>query len=100
MWTIENSALLLLCVFTSILEEMFTNPLPSNELFQLSGVISQYYPPTYIYVFLVVSFLLALQSKSYMHSSSPSMCATCPAHLILGPCALTFKIEQHKINEN
>jgi hypothetical protein len=38
---------------------------------------------TYILVFLVVSFLLAFPPISYMHSSFPSICATCPAHLIL-----------------
>jgi hypothetical protein len=30
-----------------------------------------------------VSFLLALPPKSYMHSSSPPMCAPCPSHLVL-----------------
>jgi hypothetical protein len=41
------------------------------------------FPPTYILVFLVVYFLLALPRISYMHSSSPLIRATCPAHLII-----------------
>jgi hypothetical protein len=31
----------------------------------------QYYPPTYVFVFLVVSFLLAFPPVFYVHSSSP-----------------------------
>jgi hypothetical protein len=31
-----------------------------------------YLSSTYVFVFLVVSFLLAFPSKSYMHSSSPN----------------------------
>jgi hypothetical protein len=34
-------------------------------------------------VFLVVSFLLALPPISHMHSSSPPIRVTCPAHLNL-----------------
>jgi hypothetical protein len=34
---------------------------------------------TYVLIFLVVSFLLAFPSISYMHSSSPPLRATCPA---------------------
>jgi hypothetical protein len=38
--TTENTVLLLLRAFASV--GMFTEPLPSNELFLLSGVMSQY----------------------------------------------------------
>jgi hypothetical protein len=42
----------------------------------------RYYPSTYVLVFLVVSYLLAFQSISYMHSSSPHSCYnTCPSCL-------------------
>jgi hypothetical protein len=46
----------------------------------------QYYAPTHILVFLVVSFLLAFPPKSYMHSSSP------PFMLYIMPisCSLTW----------
>jgi hypothetical protein len=39
-------------------------------------------PPTYTYLFPVVSYLWASQTKTSEHLSSP-MRATCPAHLIL-----------------
>jgi hypothetical protein len=40
-----------------------------------------YYPPTYVLVFLVISFLLAFASISYMHSTSPHSCyMPCPSH--------------------
>ena len=37
--------------------------------------------PTYVLVFLVVSFLLPFPPVSYMHSSSPNSCyISCPSH--------------------
>jgi hypothetical protein len=44
--------------------------------------------PTSIYVFPVVSFLLAFTPMSYMHSSSVPMLAAYPTHFILGDFSL------------
>jgi hypothetical protein len=41
-----------------------------DEPSQYRPIISQYYPPTYVLVFPVVSFLLPFPPKPYMHSSS------------------------------
>jgi hypothetical protein len=45
--------------------------------------IIQYHLPTYVLVFLVVSFLLDFPPISYMHSFSPPLRVTCHANLIL-----------------
>ena len=44
---------------------------------------SQYYPPIYPWVFQVVSFLQVSSPKPCVRLCSPTLRATCPAHLIL-----------------
>jgi len=44
---------------------------------------SYYYPPIYAWVSQVVSFLQVSLPKPCIRLSSPSICATCPVHLIL-----------------
>jgi hypothetical protein len=56
---------------------VFTNPLPSNEWVYTS----QHYLPTYVLVFVVVSFLLAFSPIPYIYSSSPhSYYTPSPSH--------------------
>jgi hypothetical protein len=67
-------------------EERSIGPYPEPDQsgphhFILSRDPSQYYPPTYISVFLVVPFLLTFELKSYMQSSSPNVqYMPCPSH--------------------
>jgi hypothetical protein len=50
-------------------------------LSQIKPVHNTAFPPTSVYVFLGVSFLLAFPPKSYMHSSSPHACyMPCQSH--------------------
>jgi hypothetical protein len=51
-----------------------------------------YYPPTYVLVFLVVSFPLAFPPITYMHSSP--IHAACSAHLILNFIVLNILGEE------
>jgi hypothetical protein len=51
-----------------------------------------HYPPTYVLIFIVVSFLLAFQPKSYMHSSYPHSCyMPCQYHLLLDHFNYTWR---------
>jgi hypothetical protein len=54
----------------SVKQELI-NPIQTPLLLVTTINTWQYYSPTYILVFLVVSFLLAFPPISYMHSSSP-----------------------------
>jgi hypothetical protein len=48
-------------------------------------------------MFLVVSFVLPVLPKSYMHSSSPSTSAICPAHRILNLIILIILAKEYKL---
>jgi hypothetical protein len=49
---------------------------PSN----LSKIHLRIHPPTYVLIFLAVPFLLAFPTKSYIHSSPPSIRVKYPTH--------------------
>jgi hypothetical protein len=49
------------------------------------------YPPTYVFVFLVVSFLLVCPPLSYTQSSSSHQCyMPCPSHTRFNHCSYTW----------
>jgi hypothetical protein len=61
---------------------MQTNPVHTTPFYLSEIQLNITHPPT-SWVFLVVSFPLALPPVTYTHSSSPPIQATCPAQLIL-----------------
>jgi hypothetical protein len=67
---------------SSLLVPILSQIRPHNPILSLQDT-SQYYPPTYVLVFLAVYFLLAFLPITYTRSLSPPFVLYAPTHLIL-----------------